>query len=118
LSIPASTTARWPGPLRRRQRAAATGLAARKIDDPTGWLAEIGGDLDRALAETVTLAVNDVLLGQLLDQLDAVPLARRLLLGISVYRPAFHDPASRHERDRLTERRSPGVLAGWRRQGE
>lgn len=86
MSIPASTTARWPGPLRRRQRAAATGLAARKIDDPTGWLAEIGGDLDRALAETVTLAVNDVLLGQLLDQLDAVPLARRLLLGISVYR--------------------------------
>jgi tetratricopeptide (TPR) repeat protein len=61
-------------------------LAARHIDNPTRWLAEVGGDLDRALAETVTLAVNDVLLSQLLDQLEGVPLARRLLLGISVYR--------------------------------
>jgi tetratricopeptide (TPR) repeat protein len=61
-------------------------LADRQIDDPTAWLAEVRGNLDRALAETVTLAVNDVLLTDLLDRLDRVPLARRLLLGISVYR--------------------------------
>jgi TIR domain/CHAT domain len=61
-------------------------LANQRIDDPHGWLAEVRGDLDRALAETITLAVNDVLLGQLLDQLEGIPLARRLLLGISVYR--------------------------------
>jgi tetratricopeptide (TPR) repeat protein len=61
-------------------------LADQRIDDPTDWLAEVEGDLDRALAETVTLAVNDVLLGQLLDRVDQMPLARRLLLGLSVYR--------------------------------
>jgi tetratricopeptide (TPR) repeat protein len=61
-------------------------LTARKIDEPKAWVAEVGGDLDRALAETVTLTVNDVLLGQLLDRLKEMPLARRLLLGISVYR--------------------------------
>jgi len=61
-------------------------LAARDIDDPGCWLAKVGGDLDRALAETVTLTVNDVLLGQLLGRLEGVPLARQLLLGVSVYR--------------------------------
>jgi len=61
-------------------------LAVRQIDDPSEWLVEVRGDLDRALAETITLAVNDVLLGQLLDRLEGTPLARRLLLGISVYR--------------------------------
>jgi tetratricopeptide (TPR) repeat protein len=66
-------------------------LSARGVDDPAQWLAEIGGDLDRALAETITLAVNDVLLGQLLEQLDGVPLARRLLLGLSVYRLPVDD---------------------------
>jgi tetratricopeptide (TPR) repeat protein len=61
-------------------------LGARGIDDPTRWLGGIGGDLDRALAEAVTLAVNDVLLLELLKRLDAVPLAGQLLIGLSVYR--------------------------------
>jgi hypothetical protein len=61
-------------------------LADKRIEDPNRWLAEVKGDLDRALADMVTLAVNDVLLGQLLDRLEGVPLARRLLLGVSVYR--------------------------------
>jgi tetratricopeptide (TPR) repeat protein len=61
-------------------------LAARQIDNPSGWLAEVGGNLDRALAETITLAVHDVLLDELLDRVDRVPLARRLLRGVSVSR--------------------------------
>jgi tetratricopeptide (TPR) repeat protein len=66
-------------------------LTARDIDDPEGWLAEVAGNLDRALAESITLAVNDVLLGQLLDRLDEMPLARRLLLGVSAYRVPVDD---------------------------
>jgi tetratricopeptide (TPR) repeat protein len=61
-------------------------LTSRGIGDPKRWLRDTRGDLDRALAETVTLAVDEVLLGRLLDRLDAVPLARELLVGVSVYR--------------------------------
>ena len=39
-----------------------------------------------ALAETVTLAADDVLLDDLLARLEAEPLARELLIGASVYR--------------------------------
>ncbi|MBA2695818.1 MAG: TIR domain-containing protein, partial [Actinobacteria bacterium] len=60
-------------------------LEARGIRRPERWLAGVEGDLDRALAETVTLTVDDVLLKSLLERLGAVPLARRLLLGASVY---------------------------------
>ena len=49
------------------------------------WLAA-HASLDAALAETVTLAVDDVLLDDLLTQLGQVPGAVGLLLGISVYR--------------------------------
>jgi CHAT domain len=44
-------------------------LAARGIADPSRWCAAAGGDLDRALAETVTLATDDVLLEGLLARL-------------------------------------------------
>ncbi len=74
--------ARFPDVAARMERA----LARRGVPQAHRWLAQAGGDLDRALAETVTLAVDDVLLGGLLDQLAAAPLARRLLLGASVYR--------------------------------
>jgi hypothetical protein len=67
------------------QRMEAT-LTRRGITDPKRWLHHTKGDLDRALAETVTLTVDEVLLGRLLEQVDGVPLARQLLLGISVYR--------------------------------
>ncbi|WP_327114298.1 tetratricopeptide repeat protein [Nocardia sp. NBC_01730] len=44
------------------------------------------GDLGEKLAETGALIAEDVLLPQLIAHLDTVPLARRLLLGASVYR--------------------------------
>jgi tetratricopeptide (TPR) repeat protein len=49
------------------------------------WLAARTG-LDAALAETVALAADDVLLDDLLLRLDQVPGATALLMGISVYR--------------------------------
>jgi hypothetical protein len=83
-------------------------LAARQIDNPTEWLAEVGGDLDRALAETVTLATNDVLLSQLLDQVDQGPLARRLLVGISVYQlPVDEHGVAWQIAEEVTQTRDP-----------
>jgi tetratricopeptide (TPR) repeat protein len=67
------------------QRLEAT-LTRRGITNPKRWLDDTSGDLDRALAETVTLAVDEVLLSRLLERLEDVPLARELLLGVSVYR--------------------------------
>ncbi|MGW2938083.1 tetratricopeptide repeat protein [Streptomyces sp. NPDC001156] len=61
-------------------------LEARGVPDPERWMAEVQGDLDTALAETVTLAVDDILLDTLLDQLNGVPGARGLLEGMAVYR--------------------------------
>ena len=53
--------------------------------DRTQWLAARTG-LDAALAETVALAADDVLLDELLVRLDQVPGAAALLMGVSVYR--------------------------------
>jgi tetratricopeptide (TPR) repeat protein len=53
--------------------------------DRTQWLAARTG-LDAALAETVALAADDVLLDELLARLDQVPGAVALLTGVSVYR--------------------------------
>ncbi|MER6344541.1 tetratricopeptide repeat protein [Streptomyces sp. NPDC001595] len=61
-------------------------LERRGVPHPERWLASVAGDLDRALAETVTLAVDDVLLDSLLAQLDRAPGARRLLEGLAVHR--------------------------------
>ena len=66
-------------------------LLDRDIDDVDAWLHGVEGDLDRALAETVTLAADDVLLDALLDRLDAIPHARRLLLAAAVYREPVDD---------------------------
>jgi tetratricopeptide (TPR) repeat protein len=74
--------ARFPEVAERLEAA----LGDQDISDPRDWLAKVAGDLDRALAETITLAVNDVLLDNLVAQVDGVPLARELLLGVSVYR--------------------------------
>ncbi|MES9520407.1 tetratricopeptide repeat protein [Streptomyces capoamus] len=63
-----------------------TALEDRGVADPERWMAGVQGDLDKALAETVTLAVDDILLDSLLAQLDGVPRARRLLEGMAVYR--------------------------------
>ena len=55
--------------------------------DRSRWLAARTG-LDAALAETVALAADDVLLDDLLIRLAEVPGAAGLLLGVSVYREA------------------------------
>ncbi|WP_225438337.1 CHAT domain-containing protein, partial [Candidatus Frankia nodulisporulans] len=61
-------------------------LHSRGITNPAAWFATTAGDLDRALAEAVTLAVDDILLDDLLARLDGLPHARRLLDGAAVYR--------------------------------
>jgi hypothetical protein len=61
-------------------------LQQRGIHDPSRWCRNIKGQLEQALAETVTLATDDVLLDALLARLSPVPLAWPLLLGTSVYR--------------------------------
>ncbi|MGW3411713.1 TIR domain-containing protein, partial [Streptomyces sp. NPDC000888] len=72
-----------------------TALENRGIPDPERWLAGMQGDLDTALAETVTLAVDDILLDTLLDQLKDVPRTRQLLDGLAVYRtPVDHTGAA------------------------
>ena len=53
--------------------------------DRDQWLSACTG-LDAALAETVALAADDVLLDDLLSRLAQVPGSADLLLGISVYR--------------------------------
>ena len=68
-------------------------LDERGIEDPEAWLATHGRDIDGALAEAVTLAVDDVVLGDLLDALVRTPLARELVTGASVYRVAVDDTA-------------------------
>ncbi len=61
-------------------------LDKRGITHPDRWLGGVAGNLDRALAETITLTVDDVLLPELLTRLDPTPLARSLLLGAAGYR--------------------------------
>lgn len=61
-------------------------LRARGIADPSAWLAGGAGDLDQALAETVTLIVDDVLIDRLLVRLQPYPLARQLFVAASVFR--------------------------------
>ena len=86
------------------------------------WLAARTG-LDAALAETVALAADDVLLDDLLTRLAEVPGAAGLLLGVSVYRePVDHnavlfqagqpDPAAENIPDRRgASQQITGILA-------
>ena len=68
-------------------------LSKRGIDDPDAWMATHARDADSALAEAVTLAIDDVVLGDLLDALARTPLARDLVTGASVYRVPADDTA-------------------------
>ena len=61
-------------------------LRARGVSNPRAWMTERKGDLAASLAETVTLAADDVLLGRLLAGLAGIPEAERLFLGAAVYR--------------------------------
>ena len=61
-------------------------LSARGITDPAAWLARGAGRLDHAVAETVTLIVDDVLVDRLLARLRVFPLAHQLFVAASVFR--------------------------------
>ncbi len=61
-------------------------LRARGIEDPSGWLAPGPRDLGHALAEAVTLIVDDVLVDRLMARLQSFPLALRLFVAASVFR--------------------------------
>ena len=75
-------TARYPDVTERL-----TAAVTRRLDgtDRDRWLAAHAG-LDAALAETVALAADDVLLDDLLSRLTGIPGAAELLLGVSVCR--------------------------------
>ena len=103
--------ARFPDITRRMERL----LGERGLPDPAGWLSGAGSGLDLALAEAVTLAVDDTLLRDLVGLLD--DLSRELLIGASVYRlpvdrvgvawpvgtPVEADPAREERLRRLDE---------------
>ena len=80
--------------LLRGQRARFADVAARMesalrnrgIEDPSEWLASGPRDLNRALAETATLIVDDVLVDRLVIRLQSFPLALRLFVAASVFR--------------------------------
>ncbi len=78
----AGGTARYPDVTRRLDQAVGRRLGGANKER---WLAARTG-LDAALAETVALAADDVLLGDLLARLAQVPGAAELLVGVSVYR--------------------------------
>ena len=78
----AGGTARYPDVTARLDRAIGGRLGGT---DKERWLAARTG-LDAALAETVALAADDVLLDDLLARLGQVPGAAGLLLGLSAYR--------------------------------
>ena len=74
--------ARYPDVTSRLHDAVDSRLGGADRDQ---WLTARTG-LDAALAETVALAADDVLLDELLLRLDQVPGATALLTGVSVYR--------------------------------
>jgi tetratricopeptide (TPR) repeat protein len=74
--------ARYPDVTRRMDAAISRRLSG---SDRGRWLAARSG-LDSALAETIALAADDVLLDDLLGQLADIDGATELLLGTSVYR--------------------------------
>ncbi len=61
-------------------------LRNRGIADPSRWLASGVRDLNRALAETATLIVDDVLVDRLVIRLQSFPLALKLFVAASVFR--------------------------------
>ncbi len=75
---------RFPDITRRLLVTAEARLARQGIDIDE-YLAR-HAHLDAALAETVMLGADDILLTQLLDDLSAIPKAVRVLYGASVYR--------------------------------
>ena len=68
------------------QRLLRENLKKLGVDDPSRWCKASITGFDAALAETVTIAAQDVLLDQLLAALDDDPLAKRLIFAASIYR--------------------------------
>ena len=81
-----------------------TRLHQRGITNPAAWLARPGRDLDTALAEATTLAVNDILLTTLLHQVSATPLAEDLVIWAAVYRVPVDDTALAFQLGQAAER--------------
>ena len=69
-----------------RHRAPPRGGATRPARHGRADLLKAEWELDSAIAQVATIAADDVLLGDLLGSLSAVPGARELLIGASVYR--------------------------------
>jgi tetratricopeptide (TPR) repeat protein len=82
-------------------------IADRGVADPQRWMADVEGDLDRALAETVTLAADDVLLDDLLASLDDAPPAPDLLRRLAIYRRPVDDVGAAWQLSGLTTAPSP-----------
>ena len=90
-----------------------TALDRRGITDPARWLHGVQGDLDRALAETITLAADDILLDSLLSAVQDAPPARELIGRLAVYRRPVDETGiawqlSRADRRPGTARRAAG----------
>jgi hypothetical protein len=66
-------------------------LARRGIHDPIKWMTSIAGQVDAAVAEAVTLAVDDVVLSELFAQLAAQTV--QLVVAVSVYRVPVDEAA-------------------------
>jgi tetratricopeptide (TPR) repeat protein len=82
-------------------------IAHRGVADPRQWMADVAGDLDRALAETITLAADDVLLDDLLAALVDKPPALELLRRLAVYRRPVDDTGAAWQLSSLTTAPGP-----------
>ena len=82
-------------------------LEHRGIADPRQWLEDVEGDLDKALAETITLAADDVLLDDLLATLQTAPPARELIGRLAVYRRPVDDTGIAWQLSELTTAPEP-----------
>lgn len=68
-------------------------LTERGIRDPAEWIASQDRGLNQGLAQVITMAVDDILLQQLLDAVSLTPRALELVVGASVYRVPVDDAA-------------------------
>jgi tetratricopeptide (TPR) repeat protein len=94
-------------------------LDSRGVHDRERWLREIKGDLGRAVSEAIALVVDDVLLAELEQLLEAIPFARRLLLGAAVYRQAIEPAALAWQvGEEVPSTEDPERDARWQQIGE
>jgi len=82
-------------------------IAGQGVADPQQWMTGVKGDLDRALAETVTLAADDVLLDDLLASLQNAPPAPELLRRLANYRQPVDETGAAWQLSDLTTMPEP-----------